>query len=99
MCNKYKEIFSGNSVAEVPIMGEIDGKIISSKIDRLVITDDKVIIVDYKTNRPAALKIEDVPDMYINQLNTYKKLLQQIYKDKEIETYLLWTNTCNMMKV
>ena len=99
LCNKYKEIFSGNSVAEVPIMGEIDGKIISSKIDRLVITDDKVIIVDYKTNRPAALKIEDVPDMYINQLNTYKKLLQQIYKDKEIETYLLWTNTCNMMKV
>ena len=99
MCNKYREIFSENSAAEVPIMGEVDGKIVSSKIDRLVITDDKVIVVDYKTNRPAASDIKDVPNVYIKQLSIYKKLLQKIYPNKEIETYLLWTNTCNMMKV
>ena len=47
LCNEYKEIFSENSMAEVPIVGEVDGKIISAKIDRLVVTEDSVLIVDF----------------------------------------------------
>ncbi|MBQ2886315.1 MAG: double-strand break repair helicase AddA [Alphaproteobacteria bacterium] len=99
LCNEYSEIFSQNSMAEVPIIGEVDGKIISAKIDRLVITDNAVIIVDYKTNRPSAKTIADVPKIYIKQMALYKSLLQKIYPDKIVETYLLWTNTCNLMKI
>ena len=99
LCRAYPDIFVASSMAEVPIIGEIDGKIISAKIDRLVICDDKVIIVDYKTNRPAAKTKSDVPQLYLNQLDTYKKLLQKIYPDKKIQTFILWTNTCNMMKL
>lgn len=99
LCNTYNEIFVQDSMAEVPIIGEVDGKIISAKIDRLVVSSDKVVIVDYKTNRPSAKTIEDVPPQYINQLNCYKQLLEKIYTNKQVETYLLWTNTCNMMKI
>ena len=99
LCNKFRNLFSKNSMAEVPIIGEVDGKIISSKIDRLIVENDKVIIVDYKTNRPAANSIDEVPALYLSQLKTYKKLLERIYPNKIVETYLLWTNTCNMMKV
>lgn len=99
LSDRYQELFSDTSMAEVPIIGEVDGKIISAKVDRLVISHSKVMIVDYKTNRPAAKTINDVPQIYLNQLSTYKKLLHKIYPDKDIETYLLWTNTCNMMKV
>ncbi len=99
LCNEYKEIFSENSMAEVPIVGEVDGKIISAKIDRLVITDNSVIIVDYKTNRPSAKTINDVPKVYLKQMSLYKSLLQKLYPDKKVETYLLWTNTCNLMKI
>mgnify|MGYP002856984330 CR=1 FL=1 len=95
----YPDIFGANSKAEVPIIGEIDGKIVSAKIDRLVINNEKVIIVDYKTNRPAASCLEEVPEVYLHQLNTYKALLKKIYPHKMIETYILWTNTCNMMKL
>ena len=99
LCGMYREIFAENSMAEVPIIGEIDGKIISAKIDRLVLSDNKVIIVDYKTNRPSAKTIDDVPSQYINQMKYYKLLMERIYPNKIIETYLLWTNTCNMMKI
>lgn len=97
--NSFPYIFTPASMAEVPIIGELDGKIISAKIDRLVINDDSVIIVDYKTNRPAASSPEEVPPLYIKQLATYKRLLEKIYPHKNIETYILWTNTCNMMKL
>lgn len=99
LCDTYSEIFTENSMAEVPIIGEVDGKIISAKIDRIVIYDNRVIIVDYKTNRPSAKTIDDVPIQYINQIKHYKILLEKIYPNKTIETYLLWTNTCNMMKI
>ena len=33
----------------------------SGKIDRLAVTPDKVLIVDYKTNRPAPAALDDVP--------------------------------------
>ncbi len=99
LCNEYSYIFSNNSMAEVPIVGEVDGKIISAKIDRLVITENTVTIVDFKTNRPSAKTINDVPKLYIKQMMLYRSLLQKLYPDKIIETYLLWTNTCNMMKI
>jgi len=95
----FSFIFSENSRPEVPIMGEVDGKIISGQIDRLVIEKDKVVVVDFKTNRPAASKREDVLSAYVTQLHIYQKLLSRIYPNKEIETYILWTNTLKLMKI
>ncbi|MBO7556600.1 MAG: double-strand break repair helicase AddA, partial [Alphaproteobacteria bacterium] len=92
-------VFSTNSQAEVPIMGEVDGKIISGQIDRLIISDEKVIIVDYKTNRQVPQTVNDVPPAYISQLAAYKSLLKKIYPQKDIETFLLWTNSAYMMKI
>ncbi|HCU59343.1 MAG TPA: double-strand break repair helicase AddA [Alphaproteobacteria bacterium] len=92
-------IFEGNSRAEVPLMGEVDGKIISGQVDRLIVQDDKVIVVDFKTNRPAASKREDVAQAYVKQMDVYKKLLEQVYQGKTVETYILWTNVLKLMKI
>lgn len=96
---QFAPLFAADSLAEVPLMGEVDGRVISGQIDRLVVTDDKVMIVDYKTNRPAAKTIKDVPSCYTKQLQAYKKLVAAIYPDKKIETYILWTNTAQIMEI
>ena len=96
---KFSAIFGQNAKAEVAIMGEVDGKIVSAQIDRLLVEDDRVVIVDFKTNRPAADSEENIPQLYKNQLNSYKKLLNKIYPDKSIETYILWTNTAQLMQI
>ena len=97
--SRFAELFGPNSVAEVALMGEVDGQIISGQIDRLVVTKDKVIIVDYKTNRPAAQNIQDIPQPYIKQIQAYRKLISKIYPDKTIDSYILWTNTAHIMAV
>lgn len=99
LCSKFPEIFQKNSLAEVPIIGEVGGKIVSAKIDRLIVLPDKILVVDYKTNRPAALTKDEVPDLYVKQLSAYKSLIAKIYPSKDIETYILWTNTCHMMEI
>ena len=96
---KFSFLFSKNARAEVPVMGAVDGKIVSGQIDRLIVFDDKVIIVDFKTNRPAAFSRENVPISYIRQMEIYQKLIEQIYPKKTVETYILWTNTLKLMKI
>lgn len=93
------EIFGENSRAEVPIVGEVDGKIISAQLDRLVVLPHKVMVVDFKTNRPAAKNLAETPPVYVNQLNAYAKLVQKIYSGKQVETYILWTNETRLMRV
>ena len=96
---EFSVLFGNNSKAEVAIMGEVEGKIISAQIDRLVVCEDKVIIVDYKTNRPAADNLSEVPEIYLKQIQAYTKLLQRIYQNKRVEAYILWTNTASLMKI
>lgn len=54
---RFSALFGANSRAEVPIMGVVDGRIVSAQVDRLAVFDDRVLVVDFKTNRPAAEKL------------------------------------------
>ena len=80
-------------------MGEVGGRIISGQIDRLAVLPDKVMIVDFKTNRPAAQSREQVPESYVRQLSAYRALVEKIYPGRKVETYILWTNTAVMMPI
>lgn len=96
---EFSDIFGCCSQAEVPVIGEVGGKIISAQIDRLVLLPHKIMIVDFKTNRPAARTLEQVPVAYISQLNNYAELLKRIYPQKDVESYILWTNEARLMRV
>ena len=76
-----------------------ESKIISAQFDRLTVLPDKVIIVDFKTNREPAASPQDIPDNYKKQLQVYKHLAEKIYPDKNVETYILWTNTAKLMPI
>jgi ATP-dependent helicase/nuclease subunit A len=99
LLNKYGFLFAENSRAEMPIMGELDGSIVSGQIDRVVFQEDRVIIIDYKTNRRAAQTITDVPQKYVKQMRLYKCLMEKMFPDKKVEAYLLWVASCDLMKI
>lgn len=92
---EFSDIFGQYSKAEVPIMGEINGRIFSAQIDRLIIMPDKIKIVDFKTNR----RIDEIPQAYVNQLKIYAELIKRIYPDKPVETYILWTNKLKLTRI
>lgn len=93
----FKMFFSKNSKAEVPLMGEVGGKIISGQIDRLVEEENQVTIIDFKTNRPAAKSLSEIPNAYWRQMEAYKALVEKIYPDKEVRCGILWTDTAQFM--
>ena len=92
---RFAELFAPGSRAEVPIIGKltVDGdKVrVSGQIDRLAVTQAAVLIADFKTNRPAPRRIEDVPQSYVRQLALYRAVLAKLYPDKPLRAALIWT--------
>ena len=87
----FQALFGPGSLAEVPVVGLIEGQALSGRIDRLVVTEHEVIIVDYKTNRPPSRDIANVPPAYLAQLRAYRQALAGVYPDKRVRSFLLWT--------
>ena len=63
------------------------------------IPKDIYVTRDFKTNRPAAEKVAEVPSVYIRQLGAYRKLLAEVYPGRKIETWILWTDTARLMEI
>jgi ATP-dependent helicase/nuclease subunit A len=91
----FSPLFSTRSRAEVSVMGTLrlggTERAIAGKIDRLVVEDGRVLIVDYKTNRPAPSGNGDLPPEHVAQLALYRELLLPIYPGLKVEAALLYT--------
>ncbi|SIS49535.1 double-strand break repair helicase AddA [Insolitispirillum peregrinum] len=85
-------LFGPGSLAEVPITGVVGGHVVSGQVDRLVVTDEAVLIVDFKTNRPPPRRVEDVAEAYCVQLALYRQVLQGIYPGRRVDCALVWTD-------
>jgi ATP-dependent helicase/nuclease subunit A len=98
---RFSQLFSPGSRAEIPIVGRLKGGTlaVSGQVDRLAIIADAVLIADYKTNRPAPERFEDVPTAYVRQLALYRAVLAQLYPGKLIRAALLWTHVPDLMEV
>lgn len=88
-------LFGPGSRAEAPIAGRIDtaeGEIlVSGQIDRLAVLEREVLVADFKTTARAPYPGQSPPRSYVAQLALYRKLLQEIYPDKRIRAFLIWT--------
>ena len=97
----HAEIFGPQSRAEVPLTGTIDGRagpyVVSGQVDRLLIAPDRIAVIDYKTNRPPPLRVEDVAPLYLRQMAAYRALLRRIWPGKPVECLLLWTDGARLM--
>ncbi len=98
---EFGVLFGPNSRPEVSIAGFIEksGKkqTLNAQIDRLVVDDKTVLIVDYKNSRRVPKNPGQVQFKYIVQMAAYKLAVQQIYPDKEIKCALLFTREAKMM--
>ncbi|WP_420412427.1 double-strand break repair helicase AddA [Roseibium sp.] len=100
----FVSVFSQNARAEVSLTGTIrahDGTEVevSGQIDRLIVDENEVVIVDYKTNLRPPETAAEIPLEYRAQLCVYRQLLKQIYPEKRISAYLLWTSAPSLMEI
>ncbi|HEX4113230.1 MAG TPA: 3'-5' exonuclease, partial [Stellaceae bacterium] len=97
--DSFVPLFGPQSKAEVPVVAVLGDRAISGQIDRLVVLPDRVLIVDYKTLRPAPRDPESVPAAYLHQLAAYRAAIAAIYPDRPVEAAILWTDGPMLMPI
>lgn len=95
----FGPLFGPGSRAEVAIAATVGGRALSGRIDRLVVRDDEVLIVDFKSNRLPPERLADVPPAYLGQLAAYTKVIDRIYPERPVRAALLWTSVAQLMPV
>lgn len=100
---RFGAVFAPGSRAEVDIAAEVATATgpasLAGRIDRLAVTDDAVLIVDYKTNRPPPARVEDVPEVYVAQLALYRSALATLYPGRRVVALLLFTEVPALFEV
>lgn len=98
---RFGEVFGPGSRPEAAVAGYSPelGVRLSGRIDRLVILPDRVLLIDFKTNRPAPRTVADVDPTYILQLASYVSVLRQIYPRHQVEAALVWTDGPALMPI
>ena len=96
---RFAALFGPGSRAEAPLIGIAGAGVVAGQVDRLVVGDDRVMVVDYKTNRPPPDDEAGVAPAYLAQMAAYRAVLSQIYPEKSITCALLWTDGPRLMQL
>jgi ATP-dependent helicase/nuclease subunit A len=101
--SRFAAVFGPGSRAEVALAGTSvhlpKGLAVSGRVDRLVVDEGRVLVVDYKTNRPSPDQIEDADPAYLAQMAVYVAVLREVFPGRAVEAALVWTDGPKLMPV
>ena len=87
----YARLFGPESLAEVPFSAVVDGRVIAGSVDRLVVSDTAVEVVDFKSGRAVPASLGDIPVGYLRQMAAYVAALRVIFPDRTVTASLLFS--------
>ncbi|WP_298259067.1 double-strand break repair helicase AddA [uncultured Litoreibacter sp.] len=93
-------IFADGTLAEVTLTAKLpslNGQSVLGTIDRLIIEDDRILAVDFKSNVVVPPSAHMTPSGILAQMGAYLEMLEQIYPEKTIEVAILWTQNAQLM--
>jgi ATP-dependent helicase/nuclease subunit A len=89
---RFAALFGPDALAEAPIAATLaNGLVVSGTVDRLLIADDHVRVVDFKTGRRAPATAADIPSYHLDQMAAYAAALAMIFPGRRIDAALLYT--------
>jgi ATP-dependent helicase/nuclease subunit A len=96
-------LFGPDSRAEVPfrVAANQRGKAIwlSGRMDRVVVDDSGVLVVDYKSDAAVPEEAAKVPGNYLTQLGLYALVAGQLFPGRKVRAAILWTELESLMNL
>jgi ATP-dependent helicase/nuclease subunit A len=98
---EFAEAFATHSRAEVTVVAELPelgaAVRVNGRIDRLAVTHDAVLVVDFKSDRDPPQRAADVAPVYLAQMALYRAALKKMLPEKVVRCALIWTETPLLM--
>ncbi|MFD1795102.1 double-strand break repair helicase AddA [Paracoccus aurantiacus] len=96
------EVFTPPEGAKILTEAELSAKLpgiglMRGIADRLIVSDQGVSVIDFKTNATVPARPEDTPVGILRQMAAYRAALAGIYPDRPVTAGVLWTATRELM--
>ena len=95
----FAAVFAPGGRSEVAIAGVVGETVVSGRVDRLAVSEDKIGVVDFKTGLTVPDRVDDTPAAYLGQLSAYREILRMIYPDRPISCGLLWCDIPELVEI
>jgi len=100
---ELKHVFGPNSRAEVSFALDLlhQGKPVqlAGRIDRLIVDDSGLLVVDYKSDAAPPAGSDQVPENYRTQLGLYALVAGQLFPGRTVRAAILWTALESLMEL
>jgi ATP-dependent helicase/nuclease subunit A len=100
---QFAAVFGPGSQAEAGLLAELPefgrGARINGRIDRLAVTENQVLILDFKTNRPPPTNEAEVPQVYLAQMALYRAGAAKVFPGKRIVCGLVFTDGPRLLQL
>ncbi len=94
----FGHIFAPDTLAEVAVSASAGpGERIAGVIDRLIVSDTDVTIVDFKSHSAPPEQASDVPVEILMQMSAYRHAIAQTFPNHRINMQILWTARPQLM--
>ncbi len=84
-------LFGPDALAEAPVAGLVDGRVIAGIVDRLLVEEDRVLVVDFKTGLNIPATAADAALPHRRQMAAYAAVLARAFPGRRVEAALLYT--------
>jgi ATP-dependent helicase/nuclease subunit A len=89
--SRYSPLFGPGSLGEAPLAATLtDGRVIAGTVDRLLIEEQRISVIDFKTGRVPAGE-GDIPTGHRAQMAAYCDALKVIFPGRQVTASLLYT--------
>ena len=95
----FAEIFSADALAEAPIAGIVGDRVVAGTVDRLLIKDSEIFVVDFKTGRRVPRSVDKVSIHHKAQMGAYAALLTNIFPGRVVRAALLYTHGPSLIEL
>ncbi len=77
---------------ELPLLYRYHGQTVNGIIDRLLIDNQQIHIIDYKTHQDTdSTQLEEIAGRYVTQMKLYAEGIRQLWPDHQVHASLLFT--------
>lgn len=88
---RFSALFGFGSLGEAPLAATLpDGRVIAGTIDRLLVEESRVSVIDFKTGKVPASD-DQIPTSHRRQMEAYAEALRVIFPGRDISAALLYT--------
>ncbi len=95
----FSRLFGDDLLGEAPLAATLpDGRVIAGTVDRLLVEEDRISVIDFKTGRVPA-RHADIPNSHHAQMKAYADALRVIFPGREVRAALLYTAGPKLIEV